>query len=168
MTANSSNSNDPITLRRHRVGDIGWIVYRHAKLYAEEYGWNEQFEALVAEVAAKFLKQHDPKRERCWIAEINGEFAGCIFLVSESETVAKLRLLLVEPSARGFGLGHRLIQECIDFAAQARYQEIRLWTNDVLHAARHLYEEFGFQLVHEEPNDRFGPRTVAQTWKRTL
>jgi GNAT superfamily N-acetyltransferase len=168
MTSNSSNSNDRITLRRHRVGDIGWAIYRHAKLYAEEYDWNEQFEALVAEVAAKFLQHHDPKRERCWIAEIDGKFAGCIFLVSESDTVAKLRLLLVEPTARGFGLGRRLIQECIDFAGQSGYQEITLWTNDVLHAARHLYEELGFLLVHEEPNDRFGPKTIAQTWKKEL
>ncbi len=156
------------TLRAHRPGDIGWIIHRHAVIYAEEYGWNEQFESLVAEVAAKFLKRHDPKRERCWIAEIEGAFAGCVFLVSESEKTAKLRLLLVEPAARGLGLGRRLIEECILFAAQAGYEKIILWTNDVLHAARHLYEEFGFELLHEEVNDLFGQRTMAQTWGKDI
>ncbi len=156
------------TIRELRIGDIGWIIHRHGVIYAEEYGWNEQFEALVAEVAAKFLKHHDPERERCWIAEIDGVFAGCVFLVKEPENVAKLRLLLVEQKARGFGIGRRLIQECIDFARQAGYETIILWTNDVLHAARHLYEEFGFELLHEETNDLFGPKTMAQIWGRGL
>ncbi len=159
-----------ISLRPHRIGDIGWIIYRHAVLYAEEYGWNEQFEALVAEVAANFLKSHDPARERCWIAEVDGAFAGSIFLVKHpgEEATAKLRLLLVEPHARGMGLGRRLIQECLDFARSAGYAKVSLWTNDVLHAARHLYEEFGFSLVSEEPNALFGPLTIAQTWEKTL
>jgi GNAT superfamily N-acetyltransferase len=157
-----------VVLREHRVGDIGWIIYRHAVLYAEEYNWNEQFEALVAEVASKFLKQHDPTKERCWIAELNGEFAGCIFVFEESLNVAKLRLLLVEPKARGYGIGRRLIEECISFAKSAGYKKMVLWTNDVLHAARHLYEEFNFRLVHEEPNTMFGPPTMAQTWEKEL
>ena len=157
-----------ITLRSHNVGDIGYIIYRHAVLYAEEYGWNEQFEALVGEVASKFLKQHDPSKERCWIAELDGEFAGCIFVVEESPKVAKLRLLLVEPKARGYGIGRRLIEECIAFAKSAGYEKMVLWTNDVLNVARHLYEQFGFRLVHEEPNTLFGPMTMAQTWEKEL
>jgi GNAT superfamily N-acetyltransferase len=157
-----------IILRTHRIGDIGWIIYRHAILYAEEYGWNEQFESLVAEIASKFLKQNDPAREHCWIAELDSEFAGCVFLVKESEKIAKLRLLLVEPKARGFGVGKMLVEECIRFAESAGYEKIVLWTNDVLHAARHIYENFGFQLVHEEPNTLFGPPTIAQTWELML
>jgi GNAT superfamily N-acetyltransferase len=157
-----------VTLREHRVGDIGYIIYRHAVLYAEEYGWNEQFEALVGEVASKFLKQHDPAKERCWIAELDAEFAGCIFVVEESPNIAKLRLLLVEPKARGHGIGRTLIEECIAFAKRAGYTKMQLWTNDVLNAARHLYEEFGFRLAHEEPNTLFGPPTMAQTWEREL
>jgi GNAT superfamily N-acetyltransferase len=159
-----------IRLRNHRIGDIGWIIHRHAVLYAEEYGWNEQFEALVGEVASKFLNEHDPAKERCWIAELDGEFAGSIFLVQDPdrENTAKLRLLLVEPKARGMGLGRTLIQECLEFAASAGYEKISLWTNDVLLAARHLYEEFGFLLVHEEPNQLFGPSTVAQIWEKLL
>ncbi|MDP4200823.1 MAG: GNAT family N-acetyltransferase [Bacteroidota bacterium] len=168
MKPDSLNREDRIVLRAPRAGDIGLVIHRHGVLYAEEYGWNEQFEALVAEVAAKFLKRHDSVKERCWIAELDGEFAGCIFIVRESEKVAKLRLLLVEPKARGFGLGRRLIQECIDFATNAGYEKMVLWTNDVLHAARHLYEEFGFHLIHEEPNTLFGPLTTAQTWERSL
>jgi GNAT superfamily N-acetyltransferase len=157
-----------VTLRDHRVGDIGWIIHRHAVLYAEEYGWNEQFEALVAEVAAKFLKQHDARCERCWIAEVDGEFAGCVFVVKESEGVAKLRLLLVEPKARGLGIGRRLVEECIEFAKSVGYQKMILWTNDVLLSARRIYELFGFTLAHEEPNHLFGPPTVAQTWEKDL
>jgi GNAT superfamily N-acetyltransferase len=159
---------ESFTLRGHRVGDIGWIIWRHAVLYAEEYGWNEQFEALVAEVAAKFLKQHDPSCERCWIAEVEGEFAGCVFVVKESEGVAKLRLLLVEPSARGLGIGKRLVEECIAFATSAGYRKMILWTNDVLLSARRIYESFGFTLTHEEPNHLFGPPLVAQTWEKDL
>lgn len=159
-----------IELRSPRIGDIGWIIHRHAVLYAEEYGWNEQFEALVGEVASNFLKHHDPARECCWIAEVDGTFAGSIFLVRhpEQEHTAKLRLLLVEPWARGLGIGRRLLQECLDFAKFSGYQNIILWTNDVLLAARHLYEDFDFKLVHEEPNALFGPRTMAQTWEKIL
>jgi GNAT superfamily N-acetyltransferase len=150
------------------MGDMGWIIYRHAVLYAEEYGWNEQFEALVGEIASKFLKLHDPEKERCWIAELDGEFAGSIFLVRQTDAVAKLRLLLVEPKARGCGVGRKLIEDCIRFAREAGYEKIVLWTNDVLHAARHLYEAFGFRMIHEEPNTLFGPPTMAQTWEKQI
>jgi GNAT superfamily N-acetyltransferase len=159
-----------ITLRHHHVGDMGWIIYRHAVLYANEYGWNEQFESLVAQSSSRFLKEFDITKERCWIAELDGAFAGCIFIVKdlEQENTAKLRNFLVEPEARGMGIGRRLIQECIDFCNVVGYEKIRLWTNDVLHAARHLYEDFGFQLVHEEPIDLFGPKGVAQTLEKEL
>jgi GNAT superfamily N-acetyltransferase len=162
-----------ITLRSHKVGDISYIIYRHAVIYRDEYGWNEQFDALVAEVAAKFLRDERGQdgrstRQGCWVAEMDGEFAGCIFVVEESPKVAKLRLLLVEPKARGYGIGRKLIEECINFAKSCGYEKMVLWTNDVLHAARHLYEEFGFSLVHEELNTMFGPPTMAQTWEREL
>jgi GNAT superfamily N-acetyltransferase len=163
-------SEQAITLRAHRTGDMGWIIYRHAILYAEAYGWNEQFEALVGQSASRFLKDYDPERERCWIAELNGEFAGCIFLMKdlEAENIGRLRNFLVEPKARGKGLGRILIQECIDFATSVGYEKIVLWTNDGLHAARHLYEDFGFRLIHEEPIELFGPRSMAQTWQMNL
>jgi GNAT superfamily N-acetyltransferase len=166
----SSNSDFLITLRSPRVGDIGCIIYRHAMLYAEEYGWNEQFEALVAQAAAAFLKQHDPERERAWIAEQNEEFAGCVFIVQDHElpNTARLRLLIVEPKARGLGIGRLLVQTCIDFAKQAGYDKMILWTNDALIAARSLYESFGFELVKEEPIELFGPLGKAQTWERIL
>lgn len=159
-----------ITLRPHRVGDMGWIIYRHAVLYAEEYGWNEQFEALVGQSSSRFLKDYDPARERCWVAEIEGEFAGCIFLMRdlEREDTGRLRNFIVEPKFRAMGLGRRLVQECIDFAKSVGYEKIVLWTNDVLLAARHLYEDFGFRLIHEEPIDLFGPRGMAQTWEKVL
>jgi len=147
---------------------MGWIIHRQAVLYHEEQGWNEQFEANVAKIAAEFLKKFDPKRERCWIAERDGEIIGSIFCVRRSETIAQLRLLYVEPSARGLGLGNRLVAECIRFAQRAGYKKMRLWTNSTLSAARHIYEREGFSLVSEEPHRTYGPLLRGQTWERSL
>jgi DNA-binding MarR family transcriptional regulator/N-acetylglutamate synthase-like GNAT family acetyltransferase len=156
------------TLRQPRPGDIGWIVHRHGALYHQEYGWDDQFEVLVAEIAADFAKHHDARRERCWVAEHDGEVVGSIFCVKKSKTVAKLRLLYVEPTARHLGIGTRLVDECIRFARQAGYRKMTLWTQGLLTAARRVYERAGFTLVHEEPHHSFGADLVAQTWDMDL
>jgi DNA-binding MarR family transcriptional regulator/GNAT superfamily N-acetyltransferase len=155
-------------LRPHQPGDIGWMVQKHGELYAREYGWDETFEALVAEIGARFLKEFDPKKERAWIAEKDGENVGCVFLVRESDEVAKLRLLLVDAKARGLGLGRRLVEECIRFARLKRYKKITLWTNDILTTARHIYEKAGFTLVSEERHVSFGHHLVGQHWELEL
>ena len=158
----------PYTLRAHRPGDMGWVIHRHGVLYAQEYGWDERFEALVAEIAAHFIQNFDPKRERCWIAERDGEMVGSVFLVAKSKEVAKLRLLLVEPSARGLGIGDRLVEECIQFARKAGYQSIVLWTQSILLAARHIYKKAGFRLIEQEAHCSFGFDLVSETWELAL
>jgi DNA-binding MarR family transcriptional regulator/GNAT superfamily N-acetyltransferase len=155
-------------LRAPRPGDLGWIVQRHGALYAEQYGWDQSFEALVAHIVAEYARDHDPRREAAWIAEVDGEPAGCVLCVRREEDVAQLRLLLVDPRVRGRGIGGRLIEECLRFTRHAGYARITLWTNDVLHEARRLYERAGFELVESAPHHSFGHDLVEQTWARSL
>ena len=157
-------------LRSYRPGDIGWAVERHGEIYADEFGWNEEFEGLVAAILGEFLQKHDPRRERCWIAEAQGERVACVFVVQNAEDadVAQLRCLLVEPSSRGLGIGQALVDACVSFARESGYRRMTLWTNDVLVAARRLYEAAGFTLAGEEAHHSFGQDLVAQTWTKDL
>ena len=172
MTADQSQATiqpGSCTVRTHRPGDLGWIVHRHGKLYAEEHGYNERFEGVVAEVAAAFLRAHHPQFERCWIAEIDGEMVGSVMLVKVSPDVGKLRLMLVEPRARGCGVGAALVRECVRFAREAGYRKITLWTHSNLEAARRLYERAGFRLMRSEPaTEGFGRNLVDETWELQL
>jgi len=169
LSPNSNDRKEPYLLRSHQPGDMGWIVFRHGVLYSQEYHYDERFEALVAEIVAEFIQKFDPKRERCWIAERNGERMGTVFLVKKSAAVAKLRLLLVEPSARGLGIGKRLVQECVRFAKQVGYKKMILWTQSELKAARGIYEQAGFKLVAEDRHDSWSRKNlVAETWELKL
>lgn len=158
----------PYLLRPPRPGDLGWVVQCHGALYAQEYAWDERFEALVAEIVARFARKRDRNRQRCWIAERDGKNVGCIFCVEKSKSVAQLRLLLVEPGSRGMGIGARLVTECIHFAKSASYRKLVLWTNDVLIAARNIYESVGFRLVRRETHHSFGHTLVGQFWELNL
>lgn len=164
----SEPNREPYLLRPLQVGDIGWIAHRHGLLYAREYGWDEHFEALVAEIAGSFVRNFDPRRERCWVAEREGAVVGSVFAVRESDSVAKLRLLYVEPEARGLGIGSRLVDECVRFTRERGYLRLTLWTVDLLHSARRIYQAAGFQLVREEPVTGFGDGLTGQFWELEL
>lgn len=159
---------EPYVIRPHQPGDIGWVIHRHGVLYTREYGWDDTFEAFVAEIGAEFLRKFDAKRDRCWIAERDGEVVGSVFLVKQSARVAKLRMLYVEPSARGLGIGKRLVRECLRFARQVGYRKVTLWTNDILVAARRIYEAEGFVKVAEERHHSFGKDLVGENWELAL
>jgi len=159
----------PFMLRHHRPGDMGWVVWRHGLLYFQEYGYDERAEALFAGIAARFIEKFDPAREACWIAEKDGENVGSVFLVKKSQKVAQLRLLLVEPSARGLGLGKRLVSECVGFARRVGYRKIVLWTQSELTAARNIYQNAGFKLVGEKKHDSWSRKNlIAETWELKL
>jgi len=157
-----------IVLREHRPGDMGWVTATHGALYAQEYGWDISFEALVAKITAEFIEKFEPRRERCWIAELDGERVGSVFVVKKSDEVAKLRLLIIDPNARGLGLGKRLVDECLMFARSAGYKSMTLWTQSNLLAARGIYVRAGFSLTAEEKNHSFGVDLVSETWERDL
>ena len=161
-------ADQPYILRPPKPGDYGWVIQKNGEVYAAEYGWNEEYEGLVAEIVANFIKNYDPQRERCWIAEKDGENVGSVFLVKADETTAKLRVLIVDPTARGIGLGQRLVSECTNFARQAGYKKITLWTNSVLTAARNIYEKEGYKLIKSEPHHAFGHDLISQTWELEL
>ena len=154
-----------VRLRRHRPGDMGWVVQRHGELYWKEYGYDERFEALVAGIVAGFINDFDPKRERCWIAERKGKRLGAVFLVKKSDAEAQLRLLIVEPAARGLGVGKRLVRECLRFARRCGYRKVVLWTQSELAAARGIYEQAGFRLVGKESHKSFGKALTGEYWE---
>ena len=169
LGARSADCDTPYVLRAPRPGDMGWVVHRHGVLYFEEWGYDEHFEALVADIVSKFVRDFDPERERCWLAERRGEPVGSVFLVKESNTVAKLRLLLVEPAARGIGLGRRLVDECVSFARTAGYRKVVLWTQSELTAARHIYERSGFVIAGKERHSSWGrEELVSEVWEKKL
>ncbi|TCO64765.1 bifunctional helix-turn-helix transcriptional regulator/GNAT family N-acetyltransferase [Actinocrispum wychmicini] len=157
-----------VVLRPPRPGDFGWVIERNGAIYAQEYGWGVEYEALVARIVADYAADNDPTREAAWIAEVNGERVGCVFCVRKDDATAKLRLLLVEPSARGLGVGGRLVDECVRFATSIGYRTIELWTNSVLSAARRIYTSRGFTVVKSEPHHGFEPDLVAETWALDL
>ena len=157
-----------LLLRQHRPGDMGWVTSANATLYAQEYGWDITYEALVAKITAEFIENFDARRERCWIAEMNGERVGSVFVVRKTDAIAKLRLLIIDPRARGLGLGKRLVEECLRFAKDAGYTSMTLWTQSILTAARAIYHRAGFRLVAEEPHHSFGVDLIGETWEREL
>jgi DNA-binding MarR family transcriptional regulator/GNAT superfamily N-acetyltransferase len=159
---------EPFVLRPPRAGDLGWVVQVHGELYEREFGWDVRFEGLVADVIGGFVRNFDPARERCWIAERHGQNVGCVFVMRGSDEVAKLRLLIVDPGARGLGIGARLVDECIRFSRDAGYRTLSLWTNSVLLSARRIYEAKGFRLMHTEIHNSFGPDLTAETWEMEL
>lgn len=159
---------DPVALRQHQPGDMGWITEQHALIYGREYGWGAGIEAVTARVCADFLEKLDPERERCWVAEKSGQRVGSVFLLKATNETARLRLLLLTPEARGLGLGRRLVEECVRFARQAGYREIVLWTHAVLTTARALYAKTGFELVETWTHDEFGKPEVSETWRLRL
>ena len=167
-----SSQNSPavpaIILRQHQPGDMGWVISVHGAIYAQEYGWDITFEALVAKITAEFIENFDAKRERCWIAELEGKRVGSMFVVRKNDEVAKLRLLIVDPRARGLKLGTRLVEECLRFARSAGYSSMTLWTQSNLTAARGIYQRAGFKLVAEEPHHSFGVDLIGETWERAL
>jgi GNAT superfamily N-acetyltransferase len=168
-SARSEAGAPPVEVRRlGRPGDLGWVVMAHGEVYAEEFGWDTSFEALVARIVADYAGHHDPAREAAWIAEVDGERVGCVFCVAAGEQTAQLRILLVHPAARGLGAGSLLVGTCLDFARAAGYRRITLWTNDVLVAARRIYVAAGFELVDEERHTSFGHDLVGQNWARNL
>jgi DNA-binding MarR family transcriptional regulator/N-acetylglutamate synthase-like GNAT family acetyltransferase len=169
LLGGDTNAMPSIVLRDPKHGDFGWIVARHAVVYADEYGWGDPFEGLCAQIVADYVNNYDPKLERCWIAEVNGENAGCVMLVKDKEPgTARIRLLLVDPKGRGLGLGTRLTDECMKFAREAGYTKVTLWTHSVLSAARHCYEKAGFTLTSSEPRHTWGKDVVAEFWDLTL
>ncbi len=157
-----------VLLREHRPGDIGWVIQQHGEIYAREYGWNAEFEALVASIGAEFLKNFDPAWERCWIAELDGEQVGSVFVVRKSQTVAQLRMLILSSGARGLGLGAQLTDECLAFARSKGYRKMVLWTHSILTAAREIYRQRGFVLVNSEPYSAFGHELCSETWELVL